>query len=347
MQWPNNKVILASAGSGKTARLVNFALANPSLRTLFTTYTLENVAQIRDYIVQRCGCIPPNITLQSWYSFLLNDGVRPYQRSICPGGRIGALLFDEIPLTATRVPRLNGARYYLTAKRAIYRDRVADFVWHANLKSDGALIRRLERMYDHILIDEVQDLAGFDLDILDLLFLAQTAVTCVGDPRQATYSTNNGQRNKQFRGAAFANWLTIKTRALMLDVELLNRCHRSNQLICDFADKLYEDLPRTISEATTVTGHDGIFHVARQDVTSYVAKYQPVVLRHSRSADTLSLRAINFGAAKGRTYDRVLIFPTKPILRYLDDGDAARLKDPAKLYVAITRARHSVAFVRA
>ena len=46
--------------------------------------------------------------------------------------------------------------------------------------------------------------------------------------------------------------------------------------------------------------------------------------------------AINFGDAKGLTFERVLIYPTKPILAWLKD---------CKLYVAITRAMHSAAFV--
>jgi DNA helicase-2/ATP-dependent DNA helicase PcrA len=77
-----------------------------------------------------------------------------------------------------------------------------------------------------------------------------------------------------------------------------------------------------------------------------VASFSPVILRHSRVTDTMGLKAINFGTSKGRTFDRVMIFPTKPMLKYLDDGDVEKLKDPAKFYVAVTRARHSVAFVR-
>ena len=54
---------------------------------------------------------------------------------------------------------------------------------------------------------------------------------------------------------------------------------------------------------------------------------------------------MNIGVAKGGTHDRIIIFPTKPMLGYLEDGDASKLKSPEKLYVAVTRARFSVAFV--
>jgi DNA helicase-2/ATP-dependent DNA helicase PcrA len=56
-----------------------------------------------------------------------------------------------------------------------------------------------------------------------------------------------------------------------------------------------------------------------------------------------TIRPIRY--SEGSTYDRVLIFPTKPIREYLEDRDPAKLKRPEALYVAVTRARYSVAFV--
>jgi ATP-dependent DNA helicase UvrD/PcrA len=59
----------------------------------------------------------------------------------------------------------------------------------------------------------------------------------------------------------------------------------------------------------------------------------------------LGLPAINIGMSKGSTYDRVLIFPTKPMLAYLKTGDLAKVGAVEKLYVAVTRARYSAGFV--
>jgi hypothetical protein len=61
----------------------------------------------------------------------------------------------------------------------------------------------------------------------------------------------------------------------------------------------------------------------------------------------------NFGKSKGLGFDRVLIYPTKPIIKYLKDGLLTKVvKDkilPAlefpNFYVALTRARYSVAIV--
>ena len=54
----------------------------------------------------------------------------------------------------------------------------------------GALIRRLEGIYDEILIDEVQDLSAYDWDILDALLISSIEIWMVGDIRQAVLATN-------------------------------------------------------------------------------------------------------------------------------------------------------------
>ena len=61
--------------------------------------------------------------------------------------------------------------------------------------------------------------------------------------------------------------------------------------------------------------------------------------------DILGFNAINIGVSKGRTFNRVLIFPTRPMLDYLKTEDISKAGDKSKLYVAITRAKYSVAFV--
>lgn len=55
---------------------------------------------------------------------------------------------------------------------------------------------------------------------------------------------------------------------------------------------------------------------------------------------------INFGESKGLTFDRVLIYPTKPMMDWiLDHSKDLPYQSKSKLYVAITRARYSVGIV--
>lgn len=104
-------------------------------------------------------------------------------------------------------------------------------------------------------------------------------------------------------------------------------------------------MAKTTSSNGELTGHDGVFMITRGDVPAYIAQYKPVILRHQRTIDTFGPADHQHWVAKGSTYDRVLIFPTKPMLEYLKTKDLAKLPSRHRLYVAVTRARFSVAFV--
>jgi ATP-dependent exoDNAse (exonuclease V) beta subunit len=215
----------------------------------------------------------------------------------------------------------------------------------ADAATGGAAVRRLEELYDEVYIDEVQDLAYYDLDVLEALLHSHIHIVVVGDPRQHTYATNQNSRNRQYRGAGIVEWLN--QRADVCAIEPRTVSYRCNQAICDFADALYPDLPATTSENLEVVEPTGILILGRADVPAHVAALGPAVLRYNVRTDTLGLPAINFGASKGSTFDHVVIFPTSPIRTYLKTRDLSGLATEArsKLYVAVTRARHSVAFV--
>ena len=70
---------------------------------------------------------------------------------------------------------------------------------------EGLVIDRLEHIYDCIYIDEVQDLAGYDFDFLELMLLSKVKLIVVGDSRQATYFTNCAPKNVKFKGKNIVN----------------------------------------------------------------------------------------------------------------------------------------------
>jgi ATP-dependent DNA helicase UvrD/PcrA len=338
-----NKVVIASAGSRKTTFIVETALAILDKNVLITTYTNENLDQINAYLIEKKGYIPPNITVTSWYSFLLQHGVRPYQNHMTDKGRIKSIDFTSTPNQF--IKKENVDKFFLTSGDNIYRDRVACFICECDNRTKGLVVRRLEKIYAHIFIDEIQDFAGYDLDILEKLFNSSIATVSVGDPRQATFSTNNSTKNKKFKKSEILEWVNSKKKANLLHVEERNDCYRSNQLICDFADALFPALPKTVSKNTTVTGHDGIILINQNNVLNYYKTHKPMVLRHDKRTKTMGLPAFNIGTMKGRTFDRVLIFPTKPMKEYLAKKDLSRAGDLSKLYIAVTRAKYSATFV--
>lgn len=336
-----NKAILAAAGSRKTTEIVEAALACGG-RVLVTTYTNENQRLIMERIARKAGAVPPNIQVMGWFAFLISQCAKPYQRAIT-----GApLIIQGLNFKGERnryLSKTEPMRYYFDSHHALYRNGVSDFVCELDEATNGAVVSRLDRVYDHIFVDEVQDLVGYDLDVLDLLMASGIHITVVGDPRQHTYSTNRTNRNKKYQGHGLFDW--FNERAEVCELVTRDCSYRCNQAICDFADTIYPELPSTVSVDVDETGHDGVFTVPVSKVPGYAAEYRPQVLRHDKNVNTLGLPGMNIGKSKGSTFDRVLIFPTKPMLGFLANKDASKLKAPEELYVAVTRARFSAAFV--
>lgn len=368
----NNKLIISAAGSGKTTYLVRYALDNPSARVLITTYTEANEGEIKRTIIRLRGCVPANITIQTWFAFLLQHGVRPFQSALDESiheTEIGFCLSnsksgqkcmkDGKPIVWKGKPIYWGEadfrKFYFTSSFRIYSDKISKFVIRCNTVTTGDVMHRIARLFDCVLIDEVQDLAGFDLELLKFLFQSSSEVLLVGDPRQVTYLTHHSKKHAKYANGNIRGFIDDKLgrgTTCVVDETCLNRSHRNNQFICDFSNKLYPDLPasqpcncdRCCSKETS---HEGIFWISKEEVEEYLSLFQPTQLRWNlRTTCSDRYEVKNFGEAKGLSFDHVVIYPTGDMKLWLRDHDYSLKKETrAKLYVAITRARHSVAFV--
>src|SRR3990172_8499798 len=150
-----NKLIIAAAGAGKTTFLVNEALEKKNGRVLITTYTQANEAETRKKIIKINKCIPENITVQTWFSFLLQQGARPYQGCLFEKDIKGMILVNS---QSGLKYRFNGKpvyfseegefeKYYFNNDLKIYSDKLSKFVFRCNEKTNGQVIDRLSRIY--------------------------------------------------------------------------------------------------------------------------------------------------------------------------------------------------------
>lgn len=341
----NDKLIIAAAGSGKTTHVVNEALKRKSENVLITTYTEANEEEICNIIMKENKCIPGNITVQTWFSFLLQHGAKPYQGCLFDKDIKGLVLMNQ--QSATYVKESNIEKHYFTDKQNIYSDKLSKFVVKCNEISKGVVIDRLARIYTHIFIDEVQDLAGYDLDVLKLLFSSRISTLLVGDPRQGTYSTNNASRNKKFQKSKIVHFFEDDSISIGKDSTSLVINHRCVAPICDLSNKLFPDLPKTISGNTDNPNHKGVFFVRKQDVDHYLEEFKPAQLRYNKATSVNEDYVVRtFGDSKGLSFDRVLIYPTSTFIAWLKNNNSALAPTTrSKFYVAVTRARYSVGIV--
>jgi DNA helicase-2/ATP-dependent DNA helicase PcrA len=365
----SKKVVIASAGAGKTHRIISEAgdYANQGNKVLVVTYTENNQKEL----VSRFSSLNLDnnkFVVKGLFSFLLEDIVRPYQR--CAFDE----LIETINFNSNGDPHKRNGRtipgrkellacgsfnpdYYLTKCRkkahTTYLSKLASKIMKLKEKE---ILDRLDGIYKHIYFDEVQDLVGWDYEILKALSKSKSfLITCVGDFRQTIYDTSVASK-----GPKSSEQKLGKFRGMKFDEEHLAVSRRSVQSICDYADKIHSDegYKKTVSTIAEIpenfSAHVGVFCVSESNAIAYINEHKPVLLRHGISSgktfNEVNIKKINFGKSKGLGFDRTIIVPTKPYIKYIlggcavFDGDKSE-ESKNKLYVAITRARYSVAFI--
>ena len=239
--------------------------------------------------------------------------------------------------------------HYFNKKMQIYSDKIAKFVCRANEATSGLIIDRISRIYPHIFIDEIQDMAGYDLEFIKLLLADSSDITMVGDPRQVTYHTHDERKYKKYSDGKVEDFILNECSKISVEIDkaTLNVTYRNKQAICNFANKIYPEYPECACIQQDDTEHDGVYFISPNDVNEYLKKYQPMQLRDKVSVKVNEEYSVmNFGESKGLTFDRVLIYPTKTMMSWiLDHSKDLPYQSKSKLYVAITRARHSVGIV--
>lgn len=91
-----------------------------------------------------------------------------------------------------------------------------------------------------------------------------------------------------------------------------------------------------------ITEHDGVFLIKKEDIKLYYDYYEPTVLKYDSRTTVDEYSSYNFGECKGMTFQRVLIYPNGPFKEFL--LKQKKLNSPQKYYVAVTRAKYSIAF---
>jgi hypothetical protein len=351
----SNVLRLCAAGSGKTCGICQDALTVVTAparqkRVLVTTFTNNGVDTINAYITKLNRRIPSaSIVVYTWFQFLLLEIIKPYQTFIVGINEVKSFDFDNnYPKYMLKKGRkINLAKAgkkerYINRGYDVMSNYASELAVYLNTAGSGRPIRRLADIYSHIYIDEIQDMAGYDIDLITLLMESGITISCVGDYKQATYKTNTGSKNKKAAGKNISGFCNLISKRGLSFIEHNLSSRRFNKDICDFANKVFPSGEEMTSSIDT-DGDDGVFLIVRADVPKYFKHYQPTVLKYDERTLTDGLPSFNFGGCKGMTFERVLIFPNGVFSDYIQKGKT--LTAPEKYYVGVTRPRHSLAIV--
>lgn len=347
MQLKNN-VIMAAAGSGKTWGICNEVISKVSQtekKVLIVTYTNKGVESInKEYQRQNYGVIDSNVVIKTWFEFLLSDLIKPYQRSILGKYNIiNSIDFSSV-YGKINYNKRRTAKHYINGNRDILSNTASEFAVDSNVITKGKIITRLGEVYSYIYIDEVQDLAGEDFALLEILFASKINITCVGDYKQATFTTYNAKKNKKISGANIIDYFMDLNERGVIKLSYNKKSRRFNTEICEFSNEVFGDKTNNIETIMTMEKeNDGVYLICFSDLSLYYDKYKPIILKYDVHTKTDMYTSYNFGQCKGMTFDRVIIFPNGPFTEFLKHWKT--LSSPSKYYVAATRAKYSIAFV--
>jgi DNA helicase-2/ATP-dependent DNA helicase PcrA len=241
-------------------------------------------------------------------------------------------------------------KHFFNSSFDVFSDKLAKLTIRCNEKSNGAVFERISKVFQKIYVDEVQDLAGYDLEVIRAFMLSDSDITLVGDPRQIVYLTHNGSKYRKYRGKV-NEYLQEKCKKITCSVDTtsLNVSYRNPHEICELSAKLYPELPApTSAVAQNSYKKPCLVLLHENEVHDYLMQIDCKQLRY-RTTDSRVHKGYpvyNFGESKGLEFNNVILFPTNDMLQWLATNNAELEQSTrAKLYVAITRASKSVAVV--
>ncbi|MDO4405525.1 MAG: hypothetical protein Q4C09_10870, partial [Atopobiaceae bacterium] len=279
-----------------------------------------------------------------WRAFLMNEIIKPYLPMLYPNVTLNGLA----PTDPVSFMYLKGQRRHFTSDGRAYPSLLGKLALDVINASRNRAIKRIESLYDAIYIDEGQDLRGNDLCVLEKLLRSSITIHIVLDPRQSTLSTaqRDDKYRKKYPNAMVINLYRFWESKGLLSIDYLYETWRFTPRLALFSDLIFEpelNLGRTVSNVMLRGRHDGIYLIPKEELREYSIEHMATALTIRESEKLVAYESINIGLSKGMSRDDIVICATKPIEDLLIRGKRLSPSSACSLYVAVTRARYSVA----
>ena len=187
----------AVAGAGKTTRLVSSL--EDGKRSLILTYTTANIENLRRKVIDRYGFVPETVTISPYFSFIFSFCLRPFLSDKLSIEGINYKHVEQNFSTKTSV------EHYMDGSNRIRSARIVKAI--EVFGYERALVDRINKYYDCVYVDEVQDLASRDFDFLRILAQTRAHVELIGDFFQHTYDSS---RDQNYRNNLFSDLTNYK-----------------------------------------------------------------------------------------------------------------------------------------
>jgi DNA helicase II / ATP-dependent DNA helicase PcrA len=329
----DKRVIFAVAGSGKTTLIIN--QLDLKRRVLIVTYTNTNYSHLLDEITKKFGNFPPNIRLYTYFSFLYSFCYKPiFFLKHKPKG-ISYKINPNFYIKQTE------KSFYFDEENRLYSNRISRLLIYKN--SIKEIIERIEKYFDALYIDEVQDIAGNDFSLLEELSKANVEFLLVGDFFQHTFDTS---RDGNVNSKLFDDYEKYKARfekmGMAIDENTLVNSYRCTPSVCEFIrTRLGISIFSNREESSVVKS------VLDQDQINVIMLDNEIVKLFFKEHYKHNCYSKNWGECKGEdNYVNVCVVLNKTTYEQFNKKSIQlQPSTKNKLYVACTRARKDLVFI--
>lgn len=330
----DKRVIFAVAGAGKTTYIVN--RLNKQKRSLIVTYTNANYYNLQKKITDKFnGEWPENIELMKYFSFLYKFCYRPF---LSDRVKAKGIIFQPNPRLKLKTSQ---PEFYKTSNGYLYSNRLAKLL--IIMKTIDEIKNRLEKYFDEFVIDEVQDLAGRDFELLEHLMPVNMDTLFVGDYYQHTYDTS---RDGNFNGKLFDNKSTYEkrftNRGITCDNYTLTKSYRCTPQVCEYVKN---NLGIEIESCREKSDNGYVQLIDEKSRVYQILNDKSIVKLHYDKSGNYGIGHRNWGDTKGEDkYNDICVVLNKKSSELMRSNNLQELTPSTrnKLYVAITRAKGNV-----
>lgn len=338
----DKKLILAVAGAGKTTLLLN--KLNENDRFLIITYTKSNYEDIKRKIVNKFSYIPNNIKIYTYFVFLYNFCFKPFEINLYPNKNIKTKGMEFKRITDNKFKETKIAYYMNTKSKKMYSSRLAKL---CNKEKMFCKIKhRIEKYFDYLFIDEIQDLAGNDFNFINSLIRCNINLIYVGDFYQHTFDTSrDGKVNKNLHKSfeKYIGKFQKSNKDLNIDLHSLEKSIRCKKEVCKFIRDNLNIKIYSYSDSSNAI----VREVLNDEEIKQIMYDNNIVKLFYQNSKEYNGKVENWGNSKGATYKDVCVILNKKTYSLFESNELKKLAMATKnrLYVACTRTENNLYFI--
>ncbi|MBF1162746.1 MAG: UvrD-helicase domain-containing protein [[Eubacterium] sulci] len=347
----DKRIVLATAGSGKTFYIANSFCENS--RVLLLSFTNRNVDNIRREIIKRFSEIPADVKIHTFDSFVYNFLIRPFEPILnfdnINSSGVEVKVKPVVDAREYRYVKMEKIEHYMIDNR-YYISRISKLFINQDKEYKIKVLRNIEKYFDMIFIDEFQDYNGNDFKVLKyLLENLKMPVIAVGDIFQSNVTPIRDDgvgSSKPFKEIKCQNDLYSVAKihkSIDIDEVSLKKSRRAPECVCEF---IRNNLNINILSCSDVEGNiEYIDNVVRLDEILNNKNVVKLIWNKDVCKGISLHNTINWSYSKGDTYLDACIILTKTTSD-IKKWSKLSLSTRNKLYVALTRAKNNVYLIR-